>query len=89
MINYRISNLSASGLRTLLIVKTREFIRSLDNGISVDQLAEKIDFLKKLLKLLSYKEMTEIKEILGNYFPEPDRGISSNGLGGLFVPNQN
>jgi hypothetical protein len=69
MIREELVSLSASALRFLLISEIQEFIRSLENGLPLDQLVRKRDYIKELLGLVSNKEMIEFEELLGNYFP--------------------
>jgi len=71
--NERVTKLSASALRTLLITEIQDFIRSLDTGLSVDQLTVKRDFIKEILKSLSHKEGVEFKGLSGKYFPNLDK----------------
>lgn len=69
MISEELVSLSASRLRYLLISEIQEFIRSLENGLPLDQLVMKRDYIKELLGLVSSKELIEFEEMLGNYFP--------------------
>jgi len=69
MIGEDLVNLSASALRYVLISEIQEFIRSLENGLPLDQLVRKRDYIKELLGLVSNKELIEFEEMLGNYFP--------------------
>jgi len=69
MIREELVSLSASALRYLLISEIQEFIRSLENGLPLEQLVKKRDYIKELLGLVSNKELVEFEEMLGNYFP--------------------
>ncbi|MBS1603632.1 MAG: hypothetical protein JST42_13260 [Bacteroidetes bacterium] len=69
MIREELVGLSASALRFLLISEIQEFIRSLENGLPLDQLVRKRDYIKELLGLVSNKELIEFEAMLGNYFP--------------------
>ncbi|WP_431215944.1 hypothetical protein ACQ86N_15590 [Puia sp. P3] len=56
-------------MRFILISEIQEFIRSLENGLPLEQLVRKRDQIKELLGLVSNKELVEFEEMLGNYFP--------------------
>lgn len=69
MIREELVNLSASALRFVLISEIQDFIRSLENGLPLEQLVKKRDYIKELLGLVSNKELVEFEQMLGNYFP--------------------
>ena len=69
MIREELISQSASALRFILISEIQEFIRSLENGLPLDQLVRKRDQIKDLLGLVSNKEIIEFEKMLGNYFP--------------------
>lgn len=69
MIREELVSLSASAMRYLLISEIQEFIRSIENGLPLEQLVRKRDYIKELLGLISNKELVEFEEMLGNYFP--------------------
>jgi hypothetical protein len=69
MIREELVSKSASALRFILISEIQEFIRSLENGMPLEQLVRKRDQIKELLGLVSNKELVEFEEMLGNYFP--------------------
>jgi len=77
--NERVTKLSASALRALLITEIQDFIRSLDTTLPVDQLTAKRDFIKEILASLSRKEVVEFNELLGKYFPDLGAGGLSEG----------
>ena len=79
MANERVTKLSASALRALLITEIQDFIRSLDTTLPVDQLTAKRDFIKEILASLSRKEVVEFNELLGKYFPDLGAGGLSEG----------
>lgn len=59
---------SASNLRNLLISEIREFIRSLELRLPIDELTRKRDRIRHLSSILYPKENIEFDKILGRYF---------------------
>ena len=62
--------LSASNLRILLISEIRQFIHSLEQKLSLENLVEQRDYIRSLLKILSDKENVEFEQLVGRYFPD-------------------
>lgn len=63
-----VSGESASNLRSLLIVEIREFIRSLELKVPIEELIRKRDRIRHLSSILYPKESREFDMILGKYF---------------------
>jgi len=59
---------TASNLRTLLISEIQEFIHSLEQKLSIDELTRKRDRIRQVYAVLSMKENVEFDQIAGKYF---------------------
>ena len=68
MANDPLEDLPVSNLRTLLISEIQGFIRGIESRLPIEELTQKRDHIRSLIKVLSVKENVEFEEIVGRYF---------------------
>jgi hypothetical protein len=72
--NVEFDKLPASALRTIVILEIRKFIEALELRAELGVLQKMRDHIKKLMELLSIKEIEETRMLGMNDLPFPNEG---------------